>query len=643
MRFLATGSRCKTRSAFSGQAASGQPLQTSKCHKHRLNARSPGDGGCSVIAANIGGFITVKTLRATSAQRSHKRVGATLAALAVLFLFGIIETAEAAPDLVILDGSVLTMEPDQPRAAAIAVTDGIITHVGSTRSVRALIGPSTQVIDAAGRTIVPGFIDSHMHPRAQFDEMGPYGRLDLTPEAGVFTRADLYAKLQAKIAVTPPGQLIVGSRYQDDLIGGHPTAAELDLIAPDHPVILIHSSGHRRSVNSLALAAAGITDLTPDPPGGAIERDAAGKATGIILESVPGFQPLYEALPKPSPADEMAAYRREFEMFLSHGLVGIGDAGASPEKVEIYRTLLREGLPVRTYVMMSSGSIDWLLDNRAKPEWQLPGLTLSAVKLFHGNSLSGRTALLYEPYAHDPHYFGIAPRLNQEEFTALVRRVHDAGLQVAVHSNGDREIDMTLDAIAAALAANPRADHRHRIEHGSVAPLRILKRMLALGVGLAPHSYILNHGEKLEDFGAARWDHIEPNRTALELGIVVGGNSDHSVSPPIVMQRIESLVTRRARSNGQIYGPSQRISVEQALQTYTLGSATLQFEEDTHGSIRVGKRGDIVILSADPRKIAAEDIETILVDYTIIDGQVAYRRAHDGLEEQFGWFGRSAS
>ena len=575
-------------------------------------------------------------------QRSSNRWGAILVALTMMAVFGTANSAKAAPDLVIIHGSVLTMEPNQPRAAAIAVEDGVITHVGSTDSIRALIGPKTQVIDAEGRTIVPGFIDSHMHPRAQFDELGPYGRLDLTPEAGVSTRADLYAKLRAKIAVTPPGQLIVGSRYQDDLIGGHPTAAELDAIAPNHPVILVHSSGHRRSVNSLALKGAGITDATPNPAGGAIDRDATGKATGIILESVPGFQPLYDALPQPSPTDELEAFRREFRMFLTYGLVGIGDAGASPQKVEIYRTLLREGLPVRVYAMISSSSIDWLIANRTKPEWQVPGLTLNAVKLFHGNSLSGRTALLYEPYAHDAHYFGIAPRLRQEEITALVRRVHDAGLQAAIHSNGDREIDMTLNAIEAALKANPRADHRHRIEHGSVAPLAILQRMKSLDVGLAPHSYILNHGEKLKDFGAARWDHIEPNRTALELGISVGGNSDHSVSPPIVMQRIESLVTRRARSNGQVYGPSQRISVEQALQTYTLGSATLQFEDDSHGSIKVGKKGDIVILSADPRQIDPEQLETIKVDYTIIEGKVAYRRAHGGLPEQFGWFGRTA-
>jgi hypothetical protein len=207
-------------------------------------------------------------------QRSANRWGAIVLALILIVVFGTANSAKAAPDLVIIHGSVLTMEPNQPRAAAIAVEGGVITHVGSTGSIRALIGPKTQVIDAAGRTIVPGFIDSHMHPRAQFDELGPYGRLDLTPEAGVSTRADLYAKLRAKIAVTPPGQLIVGSRYQDDLIGGHPTAAELDAIAPNHPVILVHSSGHRRSVNSLALKGAGITDATPNPAGGAIDTVA---------------------------------------------------------------------------------------------------------------------------------------------------------------------------------------------------------------------------------------------------------------------------------------------------------------------------------------------------------------------------------
>lgn len=565
------------------------------------------------------------------------RIKALCGSIAAMALLAATSTAWAAPELIIVNGAVMTMEADQPVASAVAIEGGVIVHVGAEAEALALADARTQVIDAGGRAVTPGFIDVHIHPRAQFDEMAPYGRLDLTPEAGVHTREDLFTKLRQKIAVTPAGQLIVGNRYQDDLIGGHPTAAALDAIAPHHPVILVHSSGHRRAVNTLALQAAGISDATPNPPGGAIERDASGKATGIILESVPGFQALYDSVPDPTEEEVLEAFRREFRLFLSHGLVGIGDAGASPDKLATYRTLLNDGLPVRINAMVSSSHLDWAIANRNRDEWRVPGLTLNSIKAFHGNSLSGRTAWLYEPYAHDASYHGIAPRRSQEELNDLVRKVHDAGLQIGVHSNGDREIDMTLDAIAAAQAANPRPDPRHRIEHGSVTTPAILQRMLETRVALAPHSYVLNHGAKMEEFGEHRWDHMHPNRSALELGIPVGGNSDHSVSPPFVMQRIESLVTRRARSNGKVYGPNQRVTVEQAIGIWTIGSAYLQFEEKTHGSIKVGKRGDVVILSEDPRRVDPDAIEDIRIDYTIIGGKVAYRRAHDGLTEHYAF------
>jgi predicted amidohydrolase YtcJ len=566
-----------------------------------------------------------------------RRVLTRLSMLVALVQLGGQTAALADTRLIIVNAKIMTMEPQQAEASAMAMEGGVITFVGDDAGARALAGPDTAVIDAKGRTVVPGFTDVHMHPRAQFDEMALYGRLDLTPAGGVANRVDLVAKLKRKVAVTPPGMLIVGERYQDDLIGGHPTAAELDVIAPHNPVILVHSSGHRRSVNSMALSLAGITDTTPNPPGAAIERDANGKATGIILEGVPGFRKLYDTLPEPTADQVRDGFVREFKMFLSHGLVGVGDAGMSPDKLAIYRDLLRGGMPVRINAIMSFDHLDWMIANRWRDEWQVPGLTLQAIKVFHGNSLSGRTAWLYEPYAHDPTYYGIAPARSQDELNQLIARIHNAGLQVAVHSNGDREIDMTLNAIAAAQAANPRPDPRHRIEHGSLATASALYRMRELGAALAPHSYLLNHGGKLEDFGAQRLLTIEPNRAALGQGIAVGGNSDHPVSPPFVMQRIESLVTRRAASNGKAYGPDQRLTVEQALQTWTSGSAYLQFEEKSHGSIKAGKRADVVVLSADPRRVDPDAIETIRVDYTVIGGEIAYQRAQDGKGDLFPW------
>lgn len=541
------------------------------------------------------------------------------------------ESGAAKPvDLIILNGQVRTMEPGQADATALAIDDGVIIRIGSPEAVRALAGPATKVIDANGRTVLPGFIDTHIHPRPQFDEMAPHGLLDLTPEGGVTSRADLFAKLRRKAAVTPRGRLIAGRGYYDNLIGGHPTAAELDAVIPDHPVILRHSSGHRSVVNSLALNGANITDATPDPAGGKIERDAAGKATGIMLEASPGFAALYDAQPEPSEQEVLDAYRREFRALLSYGLVGVGDANASPEKLAIYRTLLKGGLPVRVYAMTSYRHLDWLVANRFKSEWQVPGLTLDAIKLFHGNSLSGRTAWLYEPYAHDPHYFGIAPKLSQDELNAVVARIHNAGLQAAIHTNGDREIDMVLTAIDAAQRANPRPDPRHRLEHASVVNSQILARMKALQVAVAPHSYVLNHGEKMEDFGAGRWNMMHPNRSALDLGIPVGGNSDSPVSPPKVMERIQSMATRRARGNGKVYGADQRVTVDQALSIWTRGSAYLQFEEKSRGTLAVGKRADIVILSADPAKIDPDHIEDVAVDYTIVSGAVCYARKPDG-------------
>jgi predicted amidohydrolase YtcJ len=444
------------------------------------------------------------------------------------------------------------------------------------------------------------------------------------------------AKIAAKAAVTSPGLPILGRGYNDNLIGGHPNALTLDAVSPNNPVILVHSSGHRSVVNSKALADAGVTRATPDPEGGRFERNAVGDPTGIVLERASdAFSAVRETAPKVSPAELRDAYMREFRGFAAYGVTSVGDAGLNPEKLEIYRDILKAGMPIQIYAMMSVDHLDWLLAHRNDPQLRAPGLTLRTVKVYHGNSLSGRTAWLYEPYANDPAYYGLPPRMSQQELNATVKRIHDAGLQAAIHSNGDREIDMVLSAFEAAQAANPRQDARHRIEHASVVSQKILERIKRGDVAIAPHSYEINHGEKFEEFGAQRWEWMHPSKRALDMGIPAGGTSDHPVSPPIVMQRIESLVTRGARSNGKVYGPGQRISPDQAIRLWTMGSAFLQFEENEKGSITPGKRADMVILAADPSSVPPDDIETIKVMTTIIGGKVAFERIGDKF--QFSW------
>jgi predicted amidohydrolase YtcJ len=539
-------------------------------------------------------------------------------------------------DLVIVNARVKTMDLAQPAATAVAVTGGRIAQVGDDRALRALVGPGTQVIDAQQRVVLPGFIDTHMHPRPVFNEMSAFGLLDLTPEGGVASRDALLAKIAAKAAVTPKGALIAGRGYNDNLVGGHPDARALDAVSPDHPVILTHSSGHRQVVNSLALSMAGVTAATKDPAGGRFERDSKGKPTGIVLERASSaFSALRAAQAKPDDAAFLAALSQEFRNFVSYGVTSIADAGTDPGRLEDYRALINAGMPVQIYAMLSSSELDWLIAHRADPEWRVPGLKMNAVKVFHGNSLSGRTAWLYEPYAHDPHYYGEPVARPQAELDALILRIHQAGLQAAVHSNGDREIDMVLTAYERAQATTPRSGARHRIEHASVVTAPILARIKADNVALAPHSYVLNHGEKMEEFGAARWEWMHPNKRALALGIPVGGNSDHPVSPPFVMQRIESLVTRRARSNGKVYGPDQTISPDEALRIWTMGSAYLQFEETEKGSISPGKRADLVMLSEDPNAVAADDIETIKVMMTVIGGEIVFDRRSG--KDVFSW------
>jgi predicted amidohydrolase YtcJ len=222
-------------------------------------------------------------------------------------------------------------------------------------------------------------------------------------------------------------------------------------------------------------------------------------------------------------------------------------------------------------------------------------------------------------------YYGIPPGRTQEELDKLVYNIHEAGFQVACHSNGDREIDMVLDAIEKALRNLPREDHRHRIEHCSVVNPKILSRIKTLGVVLALHSYVYEHGDKMEDYGPKRWPMMHPNHSATEMGIIVAGNSDSPVSAAEPLLRIQSMVTRKT-AEGKEYGPEQKVTVETAIRIWTMGSAYASFEEDIKGSIEVGKLADFVVLSQDPTEVSPDRIKDITVEKTYVGGKLAYTR-----------------
>ena len=534
-------------------------------------------------------------------------------------------------DLAVVAANIITVDGANPRAQALAVRNGKFVAVGSEAEVWALIGPDTRVIDAVGRTITPGFIDAHMHPSPTYSVTSRLGRVDVSP-ASVGSIDDLIAALQEKARITPAGQWVIGTRYQDTKLGRHPTRHDLDRASTQHPIRIGHSSGHVSAVNSYALEMAGTTRRTPDPAGGGFERDANGEPTGVVWEdAIRLVNRAGPPLPEPTREEELEGLRLTFESFLSKGITSIVDAGGSSASFRRYQDAVARGQPVRVTIMFRVRYLADLRELNLRTGFGDDHLRIGAIKMAHGNSLSGRTCWLYEPYdiinpkTGKKDYYGIPPARSPEQLDELVFEIHEAGFQVAVHSNGDREIDMVLDAIEQALARLPRPDHRHRIEHASVVNPRILERAKKLGVVLALHSYVWEHGDKMEAYGEARWGMMHANRSALDLGIPVAGNSDYGVSAADPLLRIQSMVTRTS-AEGKVYGAEQRISADEAIAVWTLGSAYSTFDEDAKGSIEVGKLADFVILSDDPTKVPPDTIKDIQVEKTIIGGDVAYER-----------------
>jgi hypothetical protein len=526
------------------------------------------------------------------------------------------------PQLIVHNANVLSMDPNRPNAKAFTVAEGRFVEIGDDDRLLEMAGPDTRILDLAGRTVLPGFNDAHLHPLFM-----PANGIDLG-ESG--TPEEVVATLRQSPSMGLPDEWIFGFGYDDTVLGRHLDRSDLDRVSMTQPVMAWHGSLHLFVVNSYLLDNAGIDANTPDPNDGQYFRDDDGGITGLLGERSALESLLVGGVESPLPHDLESALEI-LEAFLDeahrNGITSIGDGLVPPDLAFAYWLFDPEERGIRVNLMWDAEALEtvrpvtrilkWLSTLGLHPlsnEW----LRAETVKVFHGLSLSGRTARLHDPYADRPDYFGLEPQRSQEELDRLIAEIHERGLQVAVHSNGDFEIDMVLDAIDRASHASPR-EHRHRIEHGSVVNDRILKRMKALRIVLAPHSYLYEKGPMTEAYGADRWPMMFPNASTFEYGIPNAGNSDYPVSGLSPLLRIQSLVTRTSRG-GKTYGADQRISVEQALYAYTMGGAFATFEEDSKGSISPGKFADFVILSADPREVAPSRIKDIEVWATWVGG-----------------------
>lgn len=535
-----------------------------------------------------------------------------------------IHAAEPA-DLVIRQANVLTVDAKQPKATAFAVRDGRFIAAGSDEMVKPFVGSNTKVLDLKGKTVVPGFIDAHIHPRPIYPEDSRWANVDCSPHS-VRTIDELVAALKRKAERTPTGQWVNGSRYQETKLGRQPTRQDLDRASTNHPIIISHSSGHQSVCNSLALQLARVTRDTEDPPGGKFVRDDTGELTGLLQERAAGVvRAAGPRTPDAPEAETIAAYRECYRQYVSRGITSVHVAGTSPAGTRLMEKARNAELPLRFYFMFREADINEAARRKTESESDQDDLRYGSIKLFHGNSLSAQTCWLSKPYTHRPDYFGVPPARSQEALNKLILSVHEAGLQACVHSNGDREIDMLVTAFEHALAQKPRADHRHRIEHGSVVTDDLLRRIKKLGLIVVPHAYIWEHGDKMENYGAWRWDWMHAARSMLDLGIPIAGHSDSPVSAADPLLRIQDMVTRKSAED-KVYGAKQRIPAGKALHAWTLGGAYAEFAEGRKGSIEPGKLADFVVLSADPTGVKPETIKDIVVESTFIGGKAVFNR-----------------
>jgi predicted amidohydrolase YtcJ len=526
-------------------------------------------------------------------------------------------------DLLLLTGRVRTMDPAHPAASAIAIRMGRIVYVGDDAGANAAAAPGSPVIDLAGRTATPGLNDAHAHPMSVGFALLD---LDLSPErnAGI---ADLQGLVRAAAAGRPPGTWIVGRGYDDARLaeGRHPTRADLDAIAPDHPVVLIRMCHHIGAANSAALRLAGITRATPDPDGGIFDRDEHGEPTGVLREVA--LEMVRAQMPEPDEAAMMAALEAGGREFLRAGVTSGVEAGIrDPRELRAYQRLREQGkLPIRTYLMMIiDETLDELISLGIQTGFGDEWLRIGPAKLFSDGSIGGRTAMMHAPYEGQPDNHGLW-MLPPEELKAKVRRAHDAGFQVGIHAIGDAAIDLVLDAYEEAQAASPRPDTRHRIEHCSIIDDRILGRIRDLGVVPIPGTSFLRHFRDayVNNLGAWRIGQAYGMRSFARFGITAAASSDAPVVPVNVLAGVQTMVTRHDIL-GRPCNPEEAISLEDALRAYTVNGAYASFEEGIKGTLKPGFLGDVTVFETDLAAVAPDALASVGVAYTIAEGNVVY-------------------
>ena len=512
-------------------------------------------------------------------------------------------------DLVLFNANVITMDSSCPTAQLIAIQNNRIIAVGKDDDLREFQKRNTQTIDCKGKTILPGFIDAHCHIHALAES---HVTLNLEPHHNVRSISDIQTKIKDLSQKLPPGTWIRGRGYNEFYLAEkrHPNRWDLDQVTSAHPIKLTHRTGHAHVLNSLALKMVGISNETPDPPDGLIDRDIkTGEPTGVLYR-------MGEFLSRKIPPLENhqldQGMRIANDELLSMGITSIQDASSHNgiEQWKMFRRWKDTGLLKPRVVMM-------LGVNHFYEYWESDFVTpLDSRQL----RLSGVKIIIDETTG----------RLNpaQSELNEMVLRIHQADFQACLHAVEEKAVEAACSAIEYALKKLPKSDHRHRIEHCSVCPPSLARRLAALGIMVVTQpSFIYYSGDRyLQTVPAEKLKHLYPISTLLESGVKVAASSDCPIAPANPMTGIYAATSRKTETGVRVLS-EEKITPEEALRMYGENAARATFEEHLKGSICPGKLADLVVLNSDPTKAPINELKDIKVEMTILDGEIVWEKS----------------
>ncbi|PIC77057.1 amidohydrolase [Sporosarcina sp. P19] len=532
-------------------------------------------------------------------------------------------------DIVFTNGEVITVDKNSSIMEAVAIKNHTIISVGQIDVVSKFIGENTRVIDLEGKSLLPGFIDPHLHLTIYGTNLLGINCVSLE----IDSLEILYEEMKKRAAQTPRGEWIrvTGFNEQTVMEKRFPTIQELDAISTEHPIVIIRVCNHTSIANSKALELAGFTKESENPVGGEIERDSNGEFTGKMIENA--HMQLF-TIADYSAEEIVKGLKLASQIFVESGITSLHDAGSygwGPDILKLMKKSIDSGdVKNRVYALIGSltdseSFVRHMIDEGVVTgdgdEW----FKIGPAKLFTDGSSTGPTLATREPYQSDPTDTGIL-YYDQERMNEVLGEAHSKGYQITAHAQGDRAIEMVLNCIEEALAKHPRTDHRHRIEHAGIASIDLQERMKELGVVVIPNpAFMYVNGDAYLEYYGDRVNVMYPAKDYLAKGIPFAFASDTPVVDHNPLLGIHAAVNRKTVS-GQDAGICQRVTVLDAIKAYTYMGAYASFDETQKGSIEVGKLADLVVLDQSILSAEIASLKEIKVEMTMIDGRIEYEK-----------------